>query len=113
MFSTSHRQECICGQSFNDAGAFTRHKRKCLKGKKRLADVLNLAKESHYAKKCRIQSNTPASTSHISNETPDDDVLGPSDSLPSLMNATQSTSGVLNEAGPVKGAGEVCVHFFV
>ena len=28
------------------------------------------------------------------------------------MNATQSRSGVLNEAGPVKRASEVCVHFF-
>ena len=110
MFSTSHRQECICGRSFDDAGAFTRHKRKCLKGKKRLADVLSLAKESHHAKKCRIE--TSASSSHTSNETPDDHVLGPLDSLPDSMNATQSTkSGVMNEAGPVKGGGEVCVLF--
>ena len=69
MFSISHRQECICGQSFDDAGAFTRHKRKCSKGKKRLADVLSLAKESHHAKKYRIEGNTPTSSSHTSNET--------------------------------------------
>ena len=110
MFSTGNWQECICGRSFDDAGAFTRHKKKCLKGKKRLADVLSLAKESHHAKKCRIE--TSASSSHTSNETPDDHVLGPLDSLPDSMNATQSTkSGVMNEAGPVKGGGEVCVLF--
>ena len=110
MFSTGRCQECICGRSFDDAGAFTRHKKNCLKGRKRLAKALSHAKESHRAKRCRIEGNTPASSSlHIPS---DDHTLGSSESLPNLMNATQSTeSGVLNEAGPVMRADEVCVHF--
>ena len=113
MFSTGRCQECVCGRSFDDAGAFTRHKKNCLKGRKHLANALSHAKESHRAKKCRINGNTPASSSsHIPSETPDDHTLGSSESLPNLMNATQLTeSGVLNEAGPVTRADEVCVHF--
>lgn len=55
MFSSSN-QTCICGRFFDNAGAFTRHKKSCQEGKKRLAHVLNQAKELHTSrKKRRIQ----------------------------------------------------------
>lgn len=49
-------QECICGRSFDNAGAFTRHKKNCQKGRKHLASALQRAKETHVRKKRRIDS---------------------------------------------------------
>ena len=55
MASTIYCQECSCGRSFDDTGAFTRHKKTCSKGKKRLAHVLKHAKESYHRKRSRIR----------------------------------------------------------
>ena len=63
MISTSYCQQCLCGRSFDDTGAFTRHKKICLKSKKRLANVLNHAKESHRSKKRRIEDEGSAGSS--------------------------------------------------
>lgn len=49
-------QECVCGRLFENAGAFTRHKKICSKGRKHLASVLQHAKETHHRKKRRIDS---------------------------------------------------------
>jgi len=54
MISTSSFQECLCGCSFDNTGAFTRHKKTCSKGKKRLAHVLQHAKELYHRKKSHI-----------------------------------------------------------
>lgn len=48
-------QECVCGRSFDNAGAFTRHKKSCKKGKNRLASVLKQAQEAHLRKKRRVE----------------------------------------------------------
>lgn len=55
MFSGSN-QTCICGRFFDNAGAFTRHKKSCQEGKKRLANVLSQAKESRSRKKRRVEA---------------------------------------------------------
>lgn len=56
MFSSSN-QECVCGRSFDNTGAFTRHKKNCQQGKKRLATALRQAKEVHLNKKRRVEGN--------------------------------------------------------
>lgn len=53
--SEAFRQVCICGRSFSDAGAFTRHHKTCHKGRKRLSSALVRAKEIYQSKKRRIQ----------------------------------------------------------
>lgn len=48
-------QECLgCGRTFSDIGAFTKHGKKCSRGKKRLASALGLAKELYESKKRRL-----------------------------------------------------------
>lgn len=56
MFPSSN-QTCVCGRLFDNAGAFTRHKKGCQKGKKRLANALKQAKEVYHAKKRRVQGS--------------------------------------------------------
>ena len=94
MILSSYCQECLCGQPFDNAGAFTRHKKTCLKGKKRLASALTHAKESYHCKKYRVGNNeeSPSSlqttssraVSHAIDEALND--LGPSDT-PHLVDA--------------------------
>lgn len=55
MFSTSSEQTCVCGHFFDSAGALTRHKKNCQRGKKRLADALRQAREVYQAKRRRLQ----------------------------------------------------------
>jgi hypothetical protein len=50
MFS----QTCVCGRMFTDLGGFTRHEKGCCKGKKRLFNALNKAKEVYQAKRARL-----------------------------------------------------------
>lgn len=75
MFSTSSTsgQTCVCGRVFGNAGSFTRHKKSCQKGKKRLASALRQAKESYHAKKRRVQGNDSLidDLSHLELPTPD------------------------------------------
>jgi hypothetical protein len=47
-------QVCICGRSFSDAGAFTRHHKTCQKGRKRLSSALLRVKEVYQSKKRRV-----------------------------------------------------------
>lgn len=54
MFSNS-TQGCICGRSFDDSGAFTRHKKTCRKGKKHLAIALRQVKDTHLHKKRHVE----------------------------------------------------------
>ncbi|KAN0077361.1 hypothetical protein V8E55_011216 [Tylopilus felleus] len=56
MFLSSS-QECVCGRSFDNARAFTRHKKTCQKGRKRLANALRQARELHYSKRHRVEGN--------------------------------------------------------
>lgn len=46
-------QTCVCGRSYTDIGAFTRHEKGCRKGMKRLSSALAKAKEIYHAKKAR------------------------------------------------------------
>ena len=121
MISSSYRQECLCGRLFDDAGAFTRHKKMCLKGKKRLASVLAHAKESYHHKKCRVGNSegSPSSLqdagSRAASRTADEALcdLGPSGTPPSLVDAIQpSTTKIPNETAPRSGLEEVCILFF-
>ena len=65
MITTSYSQICLCGRSFDNAGAFTRHKKTCLRGKKHLANALSHAKESYRTKKCHVEgSEETVSSSH-------------------------------------------------
>ena len=124
MISTSYCQECPCGRSFDDTGAFTRHKKTCLKGKKHLANVLSHAKESYRSKKCRIEDERSASsssqivTSSISHHDIVDSVLGGtaldmSDTLGSMdTGQLQGQTKVLNEVS-ISGADQVCILFFL
>ncbi|KIK25474.1 hypothetical protein PISMIDRAFT_9510 [Pisolithus microcarpus 441] len=43
-------QVCICGRSFSDIAAFTRHNRNCQRGKKRLSGALTCVKEIYQNK---------------------------------------------------------------
>lgn len=45
---------CVCGRTFNDLAAFTRHEKGCRKGKKRLSNALAKAKQYYRAKKPRL-----------------------------------------------------------
>lgn len=58
-------QECVCGRSFDNAGAFTRHKKTCQEGKKRLAGVLMQAKEVRLRKKRRVKGTSESSTESL------------------------------------------------
>ena len=122
MISSSYHQECLCGQPFDDAGAFTRHKKMYLKGKKRLASVLAHAKKSYHHKKCHVgdSEESPSSlqnaglgaASHTTDEALHD--LGPSDTPPSLVDATQPSTQIKipNETTPRSGLEEVCILFY-
>lgn len=59
-------QTCVCGRTFTDLGGFTRHEKGCRKGKKRLSDALNKAKEAHQAKRTRLSlsRSCPAANSN-------------------------------------------------
>lgn len=48
-------QICVCGRTFNDVGAFTRHEKGCRKGRKRLSGALARAKQVFSAKRARLQ----------------------------------------------------------
>lgn len=56
MFLSSS-QECVCGRSFDNARAFTRHKKTCQKGRKRLANALRQARELYYSKRHHVEGN--------------------------------------------------------
>ena len=111
MISTSYRQECLCGRSFDNTGAFTRHNKTCLKGKKRLANVLNQAQESYYhRKRCRVKES-PSSSQTASLEVVSrtvDEALDdtPSDTLPSVVDGVQCGTALMS------GLNEVCNPFF-
>ena len=122
MISSSYRQECLCGRSFDNTGAFTRHKKACLKGKKRLASVLTQAKESYHRKKCRVlESNeeSPSSSQALSSKdvshTTDleaQNTLGPSDTPPNIVDEMQPTHiKIPNETARSSGLEEVCMPF--
>jgi hypothetical protein len=51
--SREFAQVCICGRSFSDIAAFTKHNRDCRRGKKRLSDALTVAKEIYKSKRPR------------------------------------------------------------
>ena len=115
MISTSYHQECLCGRSFDDSGAFTRHKKNCVKGKKRLADVLSHVKDSYHSKKCRIEgdgksasfSSKTTSLNAVSHTVDDtgDTAPGLSDSLHSSIETTQPIQARMSRAD------QVCIHF--
>ena len=72
MISTSYRQECLCSWSFDNTGAFTRHNKTCLKGKKRLANVLNQAQESYYhRKRCCVEESPSSSQTRFQDMLPE------------------------------------------
>lgn len=112
MISTSYRQECLCSRSFDNTGAFTRHKKTCLKGKKRLANALNQAQESYYHKKRCCVEDSPSSSQTASLEVVSqtvDEALddAPSGTSPSVMDGVQRRT-----ARMVSGLNEVCTPFF-
>ncbi|KIK11214.1 hypothetical protein PISMIDRAFT_19728 [Pisolithus microcarpus 441] len=51
--SREFAQVCICGRSFSDIAAFTRHNRNCQRGKKRLSGALTRVKEIYQNKRPR------------------------------------------------------------
>ena len=114
MISTSYRQECLCGRSFDDTGAFTRHGKNCAKSKKRLANVLNHAKESYHSKKRRTEgddknassSSKTASSKIVPHTVHDtgDTALGISDSLRNSIDTAQSREARMSRAD------QVCTH---
>ena len=123
MISTSYCQQCLCGRSFDDTGAFTRHKKICLKSKKRLANVLSHTKESYRSKKCRIEDEgsvgassqiVPSNT--VSRHGTMDDALGAtlegSNTLDAMDIVGLSQTKVLNETR-VSRADQVCVCFLL
>ena len=122
MISTSYCQECPCGRSFDDTGAFTRHKKTCLKGKKRLANVLSHAKESYRSKKCRTEDQSSSSSQIVTSSAAHHDIvdgvlggttLDVSDTLGSMdTGQPQGQTKVLNEVR-ISGADQVCILFFV
>ena len=123
MISTSYSQECVCGRSFGDTGAFTRHKKTCLKGKKRLAHVLSHARESYRSKKCRIEDEGSASSSQIVtsktvschdtvDDTLGDAILEVANTLGSMDTIQPSQTKVLNEAH-VSRVDQVCILFLI
>jgi len=123
MISTSYSQECVCGRSFGDTGAFTRHKKTCLKGKKRLAHVLSHARESYRSKKCRIEDEESASSSQIVtpktvshhdtvDDTLGDTVLEVSNTLGSMDTIQPRQTKVSNEAR-VSRVDQVCILFLI
>lgn len=121
MISSSYGQECLCGWSFDNAGAFTRHKRTCLNGRKCLANALHHTKELYHHKRCCVKhSEESPSSSQVRNsmavspttvEGPLHDV-GPLDSLPSTMQPAQTK--IPNEACTSDAKSDkVCMPFFV
>jgi hypothetical protein len=46
-------QVCVCGRSFSQSNAFSKHKRSCEKSKKRLSSALEKAKHNWTSKKRR------------------------------------------------------------
>ena len=124
MISMSYCQQCLCGWSFSDTGAFTRHKKSCLRGKKRLANALSHAKESYHSKKCCIEDESSAGSSSqiiISDTIPHhdsiDDTLGGAalevSTIPSSMDTVElSQTKVLNEAH-ISRVYPVCICSFV
>ena len=116
MISTSYRQECLCGRSFEDSGAFTRHKKNCVKGKKRLADVLSHAKDSYHSKKSRIEGDGESESfslktaslnpvSHTVDDTFGDTAPGLSDVLHSSIETTQPVQACMSRVD------QVYIHF--
>ena len=98
MITTSYSQICLCGRSFDNAGAFTRHKKTCPRGKKRLANALSHAKESYRIKRCRVEESEETASSsqaeglEVVSHTADgvlDDTSGVSDSIRNLVQPTQ------------------------
>lgn len=57
MFSAVLSRTCACGRSYDDAGGFTRHQRACPRGKKRLSNALQVAKELYHRKRARFQAS--------------------------------------------------------
>ena len=123
MISSSYRQECLCGRSFDNTGAFTRHKKTCLKGKKRLASVLTGAKELYHHKKRRVEDDEESpgpsqitssrAVPHTADQAPND--LEPSDT-PSLVDAIQLTQTEIPDEtarrpGPKEVRVPVCIFF--
>jgi len=123
MILTSYSQECICGRSFGDTGAFTRHKKTCLKGKKHLAHILSHARESYHSKKCCIEDEESASSSQIvtpkavSHHDTVDDTLGNTvlevlNTLGSMDTIQPRQTKVSNEAH-VSRVDQVCILFLI
>ena len=120
MISSSYGQECLCGQSFDNAGAFMRHKRTCLNSKKRLANALHHAKELYHHKRCHVECSEESPSSlqvgnsmAVSLTTVDEPLhdVGPSDSLPSTMQPAQTK--IPNEAHISDAkSNKVCMPFF-
>lgn len=90
-------QVCICGRSFSDIAAFTKHNRDCRRGKKRLSDALLVAKEVYRNKRSRRldgdEETLSASESH-----------GNGTTLVEDPNEGDSGSFQLQEAGQVVSA---------
>lgn len=59
---------CICGRNFQNAGALTKHEKTCCKGRKRLADALERAKEVFQRKKRRTSPDPHPSEIHMIDE---------------------------------------------
>jgi hypothetical protein len=69
-------QSCLCGRTFSQPNAYSNHKCKCSKTKKRLSTALEKAKEKWTGKK-RRKLNPPDSESSASTSQP----------MPGLMRA--------------------------
>lgn len=112
IIPTSYHQECPCGWSFDDTGAFTRHKKNCAKGKKCMANALSHAKELYHSKKRRIEgddksasSSSKAASSNTVSHTVDDAFsdtgLGILDSLHSSRDTMQLTEAHISSTDQV------------
>ena len=112
MITTSYSQTCLCGRSFDNAGAFTRHKNTCSRGRKRLANALSHAKESYRTKKCRVEgieenvSSSQTERSRVISHTADGvlgDTSGVSDPVRHLMDTLQPSHTKDSSVVPASG----------
>ena len=110
MITTSYSQICLCGRSFDNAGAFTRHKKTCPRGKKRLANALSHAKESYRTKRCRVEEseeNASSSQAEGLEAVSHTATSRVSDSVCNLVDTLQPTQTKGPSEVPVSGVDEV------
>ncbi|KAF8835853.1 hypothetical protein BDN67DRAFT_992306 [Paxillus ammoniavirescens] len=64
--SQTFSQECICGWSFSDVGAFTRHGKLCKRSKKRISGALTQVQELYKSKKhcLEVEENSQGDRLH-------------------------------------------------